>query len=248
MKEDNKMKTVIGVFDDRENAQFAIQCLKTAGYKTKNISIIMKAPILHKEEVKNSEILNIRRTTVTGVTTGAVVGGLAGLLIAIGTLAVPGIGSILIAGPLAAMLGLTGAAAATASGAVTGAVAGGALAAMMSLGIPKKEAQLYEQRVEEGALLLAIPALDEQENEVELILHDHDATDIKAVDIPLYYSHNDTVNNYGEQAQGNYASIGFKGGKRGEHSKHIQDVHLKTSQNTLAHKNNEEDRPEIDIK
>ena len=66
------------------------------------------------------------------------VGGLAGLLIGIGAIAIPGIGVLLLSEPLSRMLGLTGAAAATVSGAGTGAIAGGVLGLLMGLDITER--------------------------------------------------------------------------------------------------------------
>ena len=99
-------KTVLGVFANRDDAEDAINRLEADGYNPKDISIVMK-------DHKTAEY--IRDNTGADVATGGVLGALAGLLVATGI--VPGIGAILIGGPVAVALGLTGTAATTLSGA-----------------------------------------------------------------------------------------------------------------------------------
>lgn len=172
------MKTVLGLFDDRAGAETAIDDLNGEGYNPEDVSIIMK-DTGEGREMEESTGANVGG----GATTGAVVGGIAGLLIGVGTIVVPGIGGLLIGGPLAAALGLSGAVATTAEGALTGTVAGGLIGALVSLGLSKKDAQEYERRIKEGAILLAVPAMDEEESHLRMILQNNDAYDIKSVDL-----------------------------------------------------------------
>jgi uncharacterized membrane protein len=177
--EKNMAKIVLGVFDERQYAEHAIDALKVEGYDPKDISIVMKDP---GGEVKaESAAKGAAGGTVAGATTGAVVGGLAGLLAAT---VIPGLGAFFIGGPLAAALGLTGAAASTVSGAATGALAGGLLGALTGLGLSEDEARTYEERIKAGAILLAVPAHDGEESRVERILESSHAGDIKAVVAP----------------------------------------------------------------
>ncbi len=173
------MKTVIGVFPERLSAEDAIEELESLGYKPQDMSIVMRD---RKEDrtIAADTGTNVTESTVGGVATGAAVGGLAGLLIGIGAIAIPGIGGLLIGGPLAAALGLTGAAATTISGAATGALAGGLIGALMGLGLSEHEAKLYEDRVREGAILLTVPVRSTRVQEVVEIMEDTGADQIKA--------------------------------------------------------------------
>lgn len=175
-----RAKTVIGLFQDRYDADSAIADLEDNGYNPKDMSLVMTHT---EDEVVNEEDswgeTSFAGDVGTGLAAGAVIGGIAGLLIGVGTLAIPEIGAFLIGGPLAAALGLTGTAAATVGGAVTGAVAGGLIAALMSLGLSRKEAEHYQARIREGAILLAIPT--ENAGEVEDILGKNNASDIKTL-------------------------------------------------------------------
>ena len=103
-----------------------------------------------------------------GATTGGVLGALGGLLVGLGALAIPGIGPVLAAGPLVAALGpIVGG---TATGTVIGAGAGAVAGALVGLGIPEDEARVYEQRFQEGGILVTVKAGANRYNEAEQIL------------------------------------------------------------------------------
>ncbi len=174
-------KMVFGIFNDRANAEHAIEELESQGFNPKDVSIVMQ----NKEEaaaIADSTGASVAQGTVSGATTGAVVGGLAGLLIGLGAIAVPGIGALLIGGPLAAALGLTGAAAATVSGATTGALAGGLIGALVSIGVPEEDARIYEDNVKRGAILVAVPAMSGEHREASAILSENNAQQVKSID------------------------------------------------------------------
>src|SRR6266403_3517916 len=157
---------VIGIFSDTRSAQNAISELEKMGLDPKDMSLVMrdegKAKILSKETGAH-----VVEGTTKGVVVGAMLGGLAGFLVATGVLAASGIGALFIAGPLATALGLTGTAATTISAAATGALAGGLVGALMGLGLPREEAKMYEQRIAEGGILVAVSALEKELNEVK---------------------------------------------------------------------------------
>jgi uncharacterized membrane protein len=89
-----------------------------------------------------------------GATTGAVAGGLTGgvlgLLAGIGSLAIPGVGPFIAAGPLMAALG----------GGALGATAGGLVGALVGWGIPEYEAKTYAEKLQRGNYLVAARTLD----------------------------------------------------------------------------------------
>lgn len=176
------IKTVIGLFTEKDDVEGAINELKSRGYNPKDISLIMK-DTKEAKKIHEHTGADIGAGAASGAATGAVVGGIAGLLIGIGAITIPGIGAFLIGGPLAASLGLSGAAATTASGAMTGALAGGLIGALMALGLPKEEAEHYESRIKEGAILLAVPAYAGQEGEISDAMNKYNASDIKALNI-----------------------------------------------------------------
>lgn len=172
------MKTVLGIFEYNEDATAAIDHLKDEGYSPEDISIMVRDKDT-REDIANDTGVNAPvQGAVSGAATGAILGGLAGLAAAV---FIPGLGAFFIGGPLAAALGLGGAAATTVSGAATGAVAGGLIGALTSLGLSEQEARIYEDRVSGGAILVAVPARRGEEWDVEEILSDNNATDVKTV-------------------------------------------------------------------
>lgn len=171
-------KMIFGVFTEKVNAENAINELEHDGFDPKNISIVMKDD-QDAQVIKNNTGANVTE----GATTGAVIGGLAGVLIGIGAIAIPGIGALLVAGPLVAALGLTGAAASTIAGATTGALAGGLIGALVKLGIPEEDAKVYEESVKSGAILVAVPEMDGKYKEVSSILTEQGAQQVKTIDL-----------------------------------------------------------------
>ncbi len=183
-------KMVLGVFIEENDAEQAIHELKDVGYNAKDISIVMRYKT-SAEGLRESTGANVAGGAVSGATAGGVLGGLAGLLIGIGAITIPGVGALLIGGPLAAALGLSGAAATTVSGAVTGVLAGGLVGSLMGLGIPEDEARVYEDRIKEGAILVAVPAREGNVSEAMNILEDFGADQVRSIDVSDDYYRRD---------------------------------------------------------
>lgn len=186
----NDTTMVIGVFSEREDAENAIDELHDLDFEAKDISIMTKSP----EEahiIEGNTGSPIAEGTATGAATGGVIGGIAGLLVGLGAIAIPGFGALLIGGPLAGALGLTGAAATTVSGAVTGALAGGLFGALVSLGIPEEDARVYEEHLQQGGILIAVPVSERYMSEVRRILSDHNAQRVRSfhLNAPAYERH-----------------------------------------------------------
>jgi len=84
--------------------------------------------------------------TTTGVTAGGAIGGTLGLLAGIGSLAIPGLGPFIAAGPIMGAL----------AGAGVGGAVGGVVGALVGMGMPEYEAKRYEGRVKNGGVLLSV--------------------------------------------------------------------------------------------
>lgn len=168
---------VLGVFPEREKAEDAIEELETKGFSPKDMSIIMRnAGESRQADETGGEVIG---NTLGGATTGAIIGGIAGLVAAF---AIPGLGVLFIGGPIATALGLTGVAATTASGAATGALAGGILGALSStFGLSSDEARIYERRINEGGVLVAVPTPEGEEERVRRIMADFDADNLRII-------------------------------------------------------------------
>lgn len=136
---------VVGVFETDEAASRAIEQLISKGYTNEEISVITRS----KEDqraIESETGTKAPEGIAAGAATGGVLGGLAGLFAGIGALAIPGIGPILAAGPIAATL----------TGAAVGAGAGGLVGGLVGLGIPEDEAKEYEKNIDEGKILVLV--------------------------------------------------------------------------------------------
>lgn len=146
---------IVGVFNTEREAVNAIDDLKAQGYRADEISIVAK---------DKNDVANIHEETgtkapegfATGAATGGVIGGLTGLLAGIGALAIPGIGPILAAGPIAATL----------TGAVVGAGTGGLVGGLVGLGFSEDDAESYNNYVNDGKILVMVDSDAERQTAV----------------------------------------------------------------------------------
>lgn len=171
------MKTVMGIFKDTASADMAFTELVNAGFSQTRISAISKDMNAEKTETKGA-VQNAVGGGAAGAMTGGAIGGVAGLLMAAGVLALPGIGPLLIGGPLIAALGLSGGAATTAAGALTGAAAGGLIGGLTGLGLPESTAKVYSERIAGGSIVLSVDVDPEEEQEAVDILERNTAEDV----------------------------------------------------------------------
>src|SRR5919201_7151761 len=139
--------TVVGLFDNRDDAQRAIEALKEAGFRADDIGVTMRDRREAGALVEETET-SAGAGAATGALAGGALGGLAGWLVGIGALAIPGIGPVVAAGPLAAALG----------GAAIGAAGGGLIGALTGAGVPEEEARWYDERVRGGGWLVSVDA------------------------------------------------------------------------------------------
>jgi hypothetical protein len=144
------MNTTTGVFMTHGDAEKAISELRAFGVDSSDISYVYMN--VNGDMVDANSDSKVGTGIATGVTAGGVIGVIAGLVVANGIL--PGLGTLFVAGPLAAALGFTGAAATAVAGAATGAAAGGLIGALGNLGISDTDAMFYETLVKQGEVLI----------------------------------------------------------------------------------------------
>jgi hypothetical protein len=148
---------VAGLFETPERASRAIDELRSMGLDPSRVSVIARDKE-RAREVADQTGAEVAAGAATGAGLGALLGGAAGWLIGIGALAIPGIGPVVAAGPIAAALGTAGATAA--AGAGVGVVAGGLIGALTGWGFSESEAKAYQEGVERGEMLLAVEVPD----------------------------------------------------------------------------------------
>lgn len=163
--------SVVGLVHTRVEAENLVAALKNAGFSESNMSVLFP----DKEGTKDFAHDNATKApegAITGATTGGVIGGTLGLLAGIGALAIPGVGPFIAAGPIMAAL----------SGAAIGATAGGIAGALIGMGIPEYEAKMYEGKIKDGNILLALHCNTKDEvKTAETLFKANAATDIHCV-------------------------------------------------------------------
>lgn len=152
-------QTIIGVFESRSNAESAVNSLRQQGFTNEEINIISKKN--RQQDVHDDDIAD-------GTLTGSTLGGIGGLLLGTGVLAIPGIAPIvaLAGGPIAAAVG--------------GAIAGGVTGGLIDWGIPAEESEHYEEEVIQGSILAIIRTDSAKINSVAQILRQNGAKEVKS--------------------------------------------------------------------
>lgn len=154
------MATVAHIFETREQARRAIVALRESGIPAEEISLVAR-DIRGKIQAQPSESASgSLDATAVGVASGGVLGGIAGLLVGVGSLTIPGIGPALAAGPIAG--GLTGG--------VVGLGVGGVIGALIDQGMSETDAQACQSALERGGLLVAARVPDGDEPRTLAIL------------------------------------------------------------------------------
>ena len=142
---EDKKTAVFGIYQSAADAERAVDALVDARFSSSDVSVLMpdnqgSQDFAHEKKTKAPE------GTATGVVAGGTVGGTLGLLAGIGTLAIPGVGPFIAAGPIMAAL----------AGMGVGGTVGGLVGALVGMGIPEYEAKRYEGRVKDGGVLLSV--------------------------------------------------------------------------------------------
>jgi hypothetical protein len=154
MPDDN---IVVAVYDAHAGAEQGVKELQTFGFDMKKLSIVGKNPHAEEHVVGFYNAGDrIKTWGKTGAGVGAFWGGIWGLLVGAAFFAIPGIGPVLVAGPLVAWI----------VGALEGAVvvggAGAIGAALFSIGVPKDSILNYEVALKTDRFLLLVHGTAEE--------------------------------------------------------------------------------------
>ncbi|HEX8352620.1 MAG TPA: YsnF/AvaK domain-containing protein [Pyrinomonadaceae bacterium] len=118
------------------------------GFRGDEVSVVSKkadgegVEVEYVEEDGHKQVEDMAK----GAGTGAAIGGAAGLLLSLTALAIPGIGPVLAAGPLVALI----------AGAGIGATAGGLVSGLTRLGLEDDEAHTYAEGLKRGGTLVTV--------------------------------------------------------------------------------------------
>jgi hypothetical protein len=141
------VSSVVAVYPDHAKAECAVRQLHEAGFALGDLSIVGRDFQVTEEPYG---FVSRGDYAKAGAETGAWFGGLFGLFVGAGFLILPGLGLVVIAGPITAAVvaALEGALAGTAMGSLAGALVG--------WGVPKDRALKYEKQVKGGRFLLLV--------------------------------------------------------------------------------------------
>lgn len=150
--------TLVAVFDDANEAEKAVSTLRQQGFSQEEISIVSKNHSKRQGGHYEDDITD-------GALTGGTLGGIGGLLVGAGALAIPGIGPIVAAGPIAAAL----------SGAVAGGIAGG----LIDWGIPAEASKRYETHIAKGNVLAIVHTQQSKVTQATSLLNQYGAYSVE---------------------------------------------------------------------
>src|SRR3984957_2284642 len=136
---------VFGIYKSSLAAERAVDRIIAAGFSNNDISVLLPDSQSSKEFAHEKNTKTPEGAT-TGVAAGGAIGGTLGLLAGIGSLAIPGLGPFIAAGPIMAALAGLGA----------GGAIGGIIGALVGMGIPEYEAKRYEGHIKAGGVLLSV--------------------------------------------------------------------------------------------
>jgi len=153
------METVVGIFQSKAVADHSIQQIMSSGIADDRITVLR--PGTPAADVESSTTVSDTESPGMGQAMGGAVGGALGVAggaslgLAVASLLIPGVGPILVAGALGAILLGTG-------GAVGGMAAGAALEGGLAQGLPHDELFVYEDALRHGRSVVIISADDNE--------------------------------------------------------------------------------------
>jgi len=188
-------KTVVGSFDTFEHASSVVDALAAQGVSRSDVSLVANDAAGRLAAGRDTDgSIGASRDPVTGARTrdvpsesdragdsvasgagtgavaGGVIGGTAGLIAGLAGLAVPGIGPLVAAGPIAAAL----------TGAGIGAIAGGLIGGLRQVGVSDADAEYYAEAVRRGGALVIVRADDAHAEQISQTMRLHGAIDIES--------------------------------------------------------------------
>lgn len=168
-----RMRTY-GIFQSAITTEGALRELETVGFSRQQISLIAKQP----DKLAVEAPTPMEEATDVGAVAGGAVGGTLGLIAGLGTVSiVPGLGPIVAAG-VAAITLIT-----TAAGGVVGATAGALLGGLVGYGIPKEQAEIYRDRINQGQFFVMVEGTPAESKRAEAVFMHWNAQELKTYEV-----------------------------------------------------------------
>jgi hypothetical protein len=137
--------TVYAIASTEPQANDILMHFRNLGFTPSEVSVLLKA-----KETKN---ISMKEDAVRDAEKGSLIGGALGALAGLTILSAPILGPLAVAGPIIAALG------GAAVGGVVGGLAGGT-GALTRIGIPEHAATRLQQKIKDGAILIAVHSDD----------------------------------------------------------------------------------------
>lgn len=138
-------KCVICIAPNQTQAIQIVDRLKDSDFRSSDISVLM-ADTASSGDLKVKPRSKTSEAATVGAGSGAVLGGALAWLASVGSLAIPGIGPFIAAGPIVALIG----------GVAVGGALGGVTGALVGLGLSEVEARRYESKLKKGEVLISV--------------------------------------------------------------------------------------------
>lgn len=151
-------KTLVTTFADVRTAEQVVHRLHDAGFARDDLGWVARAP--NGEAIAHGQASRAGGSAIEGAEVGGALGGLAGLLLGFAALVVPGIGPVVVAGPILSAL----------AGLGVGAAAGSIIDALVHVGVPRRGAKRYAQHLHAGAAIVTVTVDDDEEQRAIAIL------------------------------------------------------------------------------
>lgn len=149
---------VFGIFTDWDQAHRAIDRLHDAGFDARETNVV--GPHGLTDAATDTDSTRYFSGTshgsqedgaTVGAVAGAAFGGAAGWALGLTLLAIPGVGPIMVAGPILAGL----------AGFLAGGATGGFIGGLTGMGVPESQANLYQEHVSQGRVVVSVPHTDQ---------------------------------------------------------------------------------------
>ena len=167
-------RTIMALYDDLDTAHRVVEELIDAGFDHEQISLIARDPDgRHGTWLKEGKAAAGKGThgsAADGAIVGGLVGALAGLLLGLSAFTLPGVGPVVIAGPIYTAL----------MGATAGGIGGGLLGALVESGVPEDVASDYVAGIRRGHVLVMVEAEEADVERVSALLAAHRPLDLGA--------------------------------------------------------------------
>lgn len=164
-------KSVVGLYDDLSTAHEVIRDLDDHGFDRHNVSLIVSDPEGEYSDYVDEDYTadDTSSVAVDGAGIGAVLGGLAGLVVGMGAITLPVLGPVIAAGPIVSTL----------VGMGVGAATGGILGALVDVGVPEAEAEYYAEGIRRGGVLVVLETDEGRAQEAAAVMERHNPIDVE---------------------------------------------------------------------